>query len=119
MVSTEEVIHDVQRDAARLIQNGSSAEAARILIEALKQGQTSALWNDLATAFYVGGNLAMAEQGYRCALVLDESNRQAAVNLALLLLRQGRFADSLPIILPHAASLTGDEKSAMIHLVSR
>ena len=118
-VQNKAQIDDVQREAAKLVQNGSSGEAAKLLIDALKQDQTSALWNDLATALYLGGNLAVAEQAYRCALVLDGSNRQAAVNLSLLLLKQGRFADSLPIITPHTASLTIDEKEAMIHLASR
>jgi Flp pilus assembly protein TadD len=119
VVPTEVQITEVQQEAARLVQNGSSNEAAKILTEALKQCQTSALWNDLATAVYVGGNLAVAEQAYRCALLLDASNCQAAVNLSLLLLKQGRFADSLPIITRHIASLTSEEKAAIKHLISR
>ena len=119
MVSTAAMANDVHREAAQLLQKGRSAEAARALIEALKQCQTSALWNDLATAFYVGGKLAVAEQAYRCSLLLDPSNRQAAVNLSLLLMTQGRFSDAHPIITPQAASLTGDEKEAMLQLISR
>jgi Flp pilus assembly protein TadD len=109
----------VQEEAARLIQEGRPAEAATKLLAMLTECQTADLWNDLATAAYISGDLVASERAYRQALILDTSNRQAAVNLSFVLLKQSRFAESLPIITPHLVSLTSDESAAMRGLVTR
>jgi len=105
--------------ASELIQAGKQPEAVKLLASALVNGETSELWNDWATAQCSCGNVDRAEWGYRRALRLVPSNRQAAVNLGFLLFAQGQLGEGIPLLEQHRNSLTEQEKQAIQELVIR
>ena len=106
------------RHAAQLLGAGDPAAAVRILEPELRKQPTADLWNDWATARLGCGDAARAESGFRNSLRLDPCHRQAAVNLAVLLMAQGRLEESVPVLKPHAGSLTEEEKAAIANLVA-
>jgi predicted O-methyltransferase YrrM len=108
-----------EETVAQLVQNGRLEEAERLTAASLAQGETVELWNDWATIQCRRNRIAEAEQGYRRALVLDGSARQPAVNLAVLLLAQGRLEESIPVLRSVAGKLTQPEKEALRQLVIR
>jgi glycosyltransferase involved in cell wall biosynthesis/predicted SAM-dependent methyltransferase len=103
---------------SRLLQESKPQEALELLVAALAKNETSDLWNDWATVQYVCGELAQAEAGYGRALDLDCSDRQAAVNLGLLLFAQGRIRESMPLLEQHRATLTLQEKQKINQLTA-
>ena len=104
--------------ARKLVEAGKPAEALLILTSALRNREDSELWNDWASVAFACGDSELAESGYRRALELDSSHRQAAINLAALLLTQKRFEESLPVIQPLVASLNQQEKEALRQLAT-
>jgi len=97
--------------------SGSHLDAIRLVEAAVVESESAKLWNDLAALRYASGQTSLAEQGFRRALVLDPSHRQAAVNLSLLLLAEG-LADEVPALLdPHRTTLTEQEKQSIRDLV--
>ena len=86
------------KHAAGLMASGNASRALLVLTSALRQSEQSELWNDLACAFSACGDVASAEAGFRRALQLRPTYRKAAINLATLLLRQGKFR-SIPMLL--------------------
>jgi len=103
----------------RLIEEGKPQEAAKVLDAAITQGETAELWNDWATLQHGCGHADHAERGYRRAIDLDGSCRQAAVNLGLLLFAQGRWQEAMPLLERHKSTLTVDEKQAIRELAGR
>lgn len=103
---------DHQR-ALELFEQGKPLEAITFLETAIRSAESSALWNDWATAQHRCGNPGRAEEGYRRALLLDDSDRDAAVNLGLLLLSQGRVLDGSRLIDRHKDKLNRDEQEAV------
>jgi FkbM family methyltransferase len=104
---------------AQLIQQGKPRQATMLLDAAIAQGETAELWNDWATLQYGCGNAGQAERGYRRALDLDGSHRQAAVNLGLLLFAQGRLQEGIPLLERHKSTLTAKEKQFIAELTRR
>lgn len=86
---------------------------------AIGEGETCERWNDWASAELACGRGVRAEAGYRRALHFEPASRQAAVNLAALLITQGRLQEVIPILAPHASSLTDEEKAGFKNLVMR
>ena len=81
----------VAKQAAGLMVSGNFSKALLVLTSALRESQRSELWNDWACASYGRGDSALAESGFRRALQLRPTYRQAALNLATLLLKQGKI----------------------------
>jgi hypothetical protein len=95
-------------------------EAASVQFRlAIGEEETSDRWNDWASAELTCGREVRAEWGYRRALHLNPAHRQAAVNLAVLLIAQGRLQESVPLLTPHAPSLSESEKAVLANLVMR
>lgn len=101
---------------ARVLECTSRAdykEALALLDAALLVGETALLWNDWGSVQFQAGDLAKAETAYRRALHLDPGSRDAAVNLAFLLLKVGRGDDAQPLLSKHATTLSNHEKQAL------
>ena len=79
------------KHAAGLMASGNASRALLVLTSALRQSERSELWNDWACASCACGDRALAESGFRRALQLRPTYRQAAINLATLLLKQGKI----------------------------
>ncbi len=109
--------HALLQMGTGLVQSGNPAHAVKVLGFGLAENETRELWNDWATAQCACGDLVRAEWGYRCALRLDPSYRDAAVNFAVLLLSQGRSQEAFPLLTPHSDSLSEQEQQAIRQLV--
>jgi GT2 family glycosyltransferase len=106
--------------AARPMEPARPADTLKTLTSALREQESSELWNDWARAALACGDPGLAESGYRRALELEPSHRQAAINLAALLLAQGRRDDVIPILCSSTGrQLTADEARALQHLAER
>jgi len=108
----------VEESLSDLLQQGRSAEAVTRLETSLLQGETAELWSDWATVQCGAGDIAKTEQGYRRALQLDGSHRQAAVNLGILLVSKGRFLEATELLKPHTSTLTEAETKAIQNLAA-
>ncbi len=89
------------------------------LAAAIGDGETRERWNDWASAELACGREVRAELGYRRALHFGPADRQAAVNLAGLLIAQGRLQEVVPILAPHALGLSEEERAAFKNLTMR
>jgi hypothetical protein len=107
----------IGRVASQFMNEGNYAAASILLASALAEGEAGPLWNDWATVEYRRGNAIRAERGFRRALQLDCSLRQAAVNLTALLLSQARTDEALSVITPHIPALDAGEKRAIHDLL--
>jgi len=74
--------------AVDLFQNGDYEKAAQLLAKVLLEKQTSARWNEWATAKFLAGHPVEAEGGYRRALDMQPENAQAITNLGSLMAGQ-------------------------------
>lgn len=74
-------------------------------------------WNDWACLQYKAGNLADAERGYKRALDFSDTHRTTSVNLAFLLLGQGRRTEAEVVLAPHRAGLTASERETLAPLL--
>ncbi len=101
----------------KLFAQGQYEAALRELERALGEEETCERWNDWGCAELACGREVRAELGYRRALHFDPANRQAAVNLAVLLIAQGRLQESVPILAPRAHDLSESEKAVLANLV--
>ena len=108
----------IKQQAKNLIEANKPAEALRVLNAAICERESSELLNDWASAACLCGDSRVAESGYRRALQLDPSYRQAAVNLAALFLQQGRFDESIPVLQSVAGSLTEEESGQLRRLAT-
>jgi tetratricopeptide (TPR) repeat protein len=108
-----------EETAAQLLAAGNPEAAVRLLAARLQQGETSERWNDWATAEVACGRNTNAESGFRHALELDPGNRQAGVNLATMLIGQGRFAEAAPVLAPHETGLSTQERAGLSQLATR
>jgi GT2 family glycosyltransferase/glycosyltransferase involved in cell wall biosynthesis len=106
----------IEQDVAELMEAGKPAEALKILISALRESESGGLWNDWGSVAFAGGDPALAEEGFRRALQLDPSHRQATINLTALLLGQGRLEETIPLFQSLAGRLTEEEGRALRQL---
>jgi glycosyltransferase involved in cell wall biosynthesis/predicted negative regulator of RcsB-dependent stress response len=104
--------------AKELLSQGKADEALKTLETTLAKGETSELWNDWATIQFTKGDVAKAEGGYCRALVLDGKDRQAAVNLCVLLLTQSRLQEGVAVLQRHGVTLSEDEVKALRKLAA-
>ena len=88
---------ETHQRAVRLLRAGHRQKSIQLLMEALREQESSEVWNDWATALNVWAS-SEAERGYRRALELDPENRQAAANLGVLLAGQRRVAEAVPFL---------------------
>ena len=88
---------ETHQRAVRLLRAGHGQESIQLLSQALREQESSEVWNDWATALNLWVS-SEAERGYRRALELDPENRQAAVNLGILLSGQRRIAEAVPFL---------------------
>jgi tetratricopeptide (TPR) repeat protein len=108
----------IEESVAQFMTQGKPAEALALVASAIARGETAELWNDWASIQYGCSKLAEAERGYRRALQLDSRHRQAAVNLGLLLLTQGRLQEATPFFEQHRNTLTAEEQQAIHNLAA-
>ncbi len=108
-----------KQHAAELFLAGQFENAAQAFTVLLRQGEDAELWNDWATAQLKCGYDVRAEWGHRRSLRFSASNRDAAVNLAVLLIAQGRLDEAAPILEPHAPTLSANEREALAFLTLR
>ena len=78
-----------------LFEEGRLEEALASLEESLGYKESSEAWGDWAAIQYSLKSFPEAEGGFRRALCLDARNRQAAVNLGVLLAELGKRAESV------------------------
>lgn len=109
----------IEQLATRLLKQKQPNEAVKLLEAAMKAGETAELWNGWATATFACGDPVRAEQGFKCALELDGLQTKAAVNLAMLLMMQGRYEESIPILKPVSDTLTEQERTAISKLIAK
>ena len=108
----------IEQDAGSSGKACKAAEALKILTSALRNKETSELWNDWASMAFACGDSDLAESGYRRALQLEPSHRQASVNLTALLLGQGRLDESVPLLQTLVGRLTEDEARVLQRLAA-
>jgi tetratricopeptide (TPR) repeat protein len=88
--------HDEARElhaaAIRLFKSGRIEQSRQLMLQALRCEESSVRWNDFATIAIADSDFKAAEQGYRRAVELDPTNKQAAANLAYYLANPSKFA---------------------------
>ena len=116
MVAPQPELMDVSRLATELtglMRDSRFEEAICILNSAISDNESPELWNDWATVQYAVGKPVEAEKGYHHSLSLAPKNRDASVNLGLLLMAQGRYDEADQFLSDHLNSLSDEEKSAI------
>ena len=89
------------------------AEAEAHFREGLRGDPEDAItWNNLGGVMLESGDDPTAEAAFRRALTLNLDNRDARWNLALLLLRHGRYAEGWPAYEARRAFWPGDQNFA-------
>jgi len=111
------IIGNPDRVVAKLLNEGKQKEALVYLEDAIAQEESAVLWNDWAMLHHRGGDLKRAESGFRRALMLDETDRMASVNLGLLLFSQGRLKEGWPFLKPYKDTLN-EKEAALLHSFS-
>ncbi|MGH9400998.1 MAG: glycosyltransferase [Terriglobia bacterium] len=106
-----------RQQALRLFAEGKYEQAAGFLAEALKNGESSELWNDWATATLMCNQAEHSEQGYRRALDLDPRSSRAAGNLGILLASKDRFTEALPLLERGANGSIGSERRQLLQVI--
>ena len=104
---------NTHQQGIELFQKGEFGPAGRRLGEALGEQESSELWNDWATAKLAGDEPEEAEVGYRRALELDPQNHEAATNLVVLLSRQGRSLEAIPLLELASHGLPEEERATL------
>lgn len=110
------ILSDAQRAVPQLVTNGRVSDAINLIGAGLAAHETPDLWNTWGALHTRIGHLEQAERGFRNALNLDPVNRNANVNLGLLLLVQKRVDEGMTILRCYEDTLTPEEKKAMVHL---
>ena len=97
---------------------GRVEEAVGLFSEALREQETSELWNDWASAQIAARRMADAERGFHRALELDPENAEAAANLGALLATAGRHAEALRFLEQSETRVADDAKEAVRRLAT-
>jgi len=106
-------ISNLDAELTQLMRESRFEEALRILDSAICEDETPELWNDWATVQHAAANPVKAEEGYQRSLLLEPENRDASVNLGLLLLEQGRHEEATQLLSHHLDHLSNEERSAI------
>jgi SAM-dependent methyltransferase len=112
------MVSGIEEQARDSMKAGRPADALVILTSALGECESSRLCNDWARLAFSCGDSSLAEFGYRRALRLETSHREAAVSLTTLLLGQGRLDESIPVLQSLAGRLTEVEKRFLRELAT-
>ncbi|MBI1749440.1 MAG: tetratricopeptide repeat protein [Acidobacteria bacterium] len=105
------------QQGVQLFHAGQIEEAARLIGEAIQAEESTERWNDWATVQVAREQIAEAEHGYRRALEMSPTNAQAAANLGVILVSQGRKAEALLYLAQGAAGLNEPERSTIARLL--
>lgn len=105
--------------AVYLFQQGFYADTASQLNELLRVDETAERWSDWATAQFGLNRFDEAERGFRRALELDSGMSDAAVNFAMMLSSQGRFAEALDLFQRALPKLEGDARIAVKNFIQQ
>src|SRR5882724_2173579 len=100
-------------------ERGEFAPALEQFRAALKQTESAELWSDWAAAQFALGNSDEAEVGFRLALEIAPNHEDALVNLAVVLLRQNRAADALPLLEKALPASSATQKPAIEKLLGQ
>jgi Flp pilus assembly protein TadD len=104
--------------ALDFFKRGQFAQSAKLLQYLLKQNDKSELWNDWATVQLIRGATEDAERGYRRALELEPSNREAEVNFGILLAATGHEQEATPLLLDGVKSLKGKQRAKITRIIA-
>jgi Flp pilus assembly protein TadD len=105
--------------ALEYFNRGQLPQAAKLLQYLLKQNDNAELWNDWATVQLIRGVTADAERGYRRALELEPSNREAEVNFGILLAATGREQEATPLLRDGVKSLKGKQRVKIMRIIDQ
>jgi len=100
-------------------ERGEFSQAREQFRAALAQGESAELWSDWAAAQFALKNTDEAEVGFRLALEIAPDYDDALVNLAVVLLRQNRAADALPLLEKALPASSPAQKTAIEKLLSQ
>ncbi|MGH9352956.1 MAG: methyltransferase domain-containing protein, partial [Terriglobia bacterium] len=106
------------QQALRLFTEGKYEQAAGLLAEAIKNEESSQLWNDWATAKLMCNQADHSEQGYRRALELDPRSSRAAGNLGILLASKSRIAEALLLLEQGVNGSAGSERQQLLQVLN-
>lgn len=98
---------------------GQLPQSAMILEDLLKQKDNAEWWNDWASVQLVRGISADAERGYRRALELDPSNREAELNFGILLAAMGRDREAAELLQQGVKSLEGEQRLQIMQIIDQ
>jgi len=98
--------------ALELVAENQPEEAVKLLAEALGENESADLWNDWASVKVALGENEDALVGFERAVELDGQNAQAAFNLGLLLVNEGRIARALPLLRKSVDKVGAAEQAA-------
>jgi tetratricopeptide (TPR) repeat protein len=115
--STQAVDEAAHQRGLQLFKSGSYAEAAAALARALSIEETSERWNDWASAQFALNRAQEAERGFRRAMRLSPENAQAAANLAMLLAREGRPQEAIPLLKQSCEKIESGQKAVVAQLL--
>lgn len=104
---------ELHAQAVKKYEAGRWEEAARLLSEALREDETSEAWSDWASVQYRLGRKEEAEAGYRAALGANAQDAQAATNLGVLLIEQGRKEEAAGLLERGRNGLEGEQRAGV------
>jgi tetratricopeptide (TPR) repeat protein len=107
-----------RRQAARMVELGKLEEASKLFRASLDEHETSDTWADWATVQFARGLTADAEQGFRRAIQVDAQNSSAALKLGILLARQGRKGDAVPLLEEGMRTMTESQRAPIEPLLA-
>jgi len=99
-------------------ERGQAREAAMLFGDAILEQPSADLWNDWASAQMACGRPQLAETGFRRALEISSRNKQAAANLAALLVSHTRYQEAIPLLERALQDAKGRENRALTNLLS-
>jgi predicted Zn-dependent protease len=103
--------------ALACFKRGDLSQSARILEDLLKQKDNAEWWNDWASVQLARGLSLEAARGYRRALELEPSNREAELNFGILLAATGRDREAVRLLQRGVASLEGENRLQIMQLI--
>jgi SAM-dependent methyltransferase len=93
---------EIHAQGLLLFAAGRHKDALAGFRSALRESDSSELWNDWAAVQFILGHQDEAEAGFRCALDADGTDTLAALNLAALLLTNNNGDDAAIVLEPRA-----------------
>ncbi|HMD96036.1 MAG TPA: sulfotransferase domain-containing protein [Terriglobia bacterium] len=105
------------QEGLRLFRAGRVQESIALFAQALKEHETSACWNDWASAAQLCGHSVEAERGFRRALDLDPWNLQAAANLGVLLAMSSRTIEAISFLTRSLCGIDDGQRPAVEKLL--